>query len=161
MLLNARMRAIFLDIEGVLNNGIAGTIRYPLARDADRSEPMPCFHAECVERFNRLIRQSGAQVVISATWGRPFSLDSFRQHLRSQQVCCDVIGQTPTRPTWRPRGYDIDDWLTAWDGETVDAFCILDDHEDMMHLKRYLVQTDYRIGMQENHVHEALTLLMR
>ena len=155
------MRVIFFDVDGVLNNGNTKIVRRPLADDRQRTEAVPGYHPDCVERFNRLVRQTGAKVVISATWGRRFSLDTLRQHLEQEGVCCETIGLTPVRPTYRPRGYDIDEWIRRWEGESVDTFCILDDHEDMMHLKRYLVRTDYHEGMQERHVHAALTLLLQ
>lgn len=154
------MRVIFFDFDGVLNNGNSRVARLPLANDPKRTGPVPCYQPDCVERFNRLIRQTGAKVVLSATWGRQFTLDTLRQHLEQERVGCDTIGLTPVRPTYRPRGYDIDEWLREWEGESVDTFCILDDHDDMMHLKRYLVRTEYNAGMQEQHVHAALTLLM-
>jgi hypothetical protein len=151
------MRVIFLDIDGVLNNGVSRTVELPLVDGGTAA--VPCFQPECVTRFNRLVRESRAHVVVSATWGRPFETEALRRYLREQEIECLLLGQTPVSHVWRPRGLDIVEWLESLT-QTVESFCILDDHDDMMQLKRYLVQTEYTAGMQERHVHEALVLLM-
>lgn len=152
------MRVIFLDIDGVLNNGATRTVAVPLVGGGTAAAP--CFRPECVVRFNRVVRQARAGVVVSATWGRPpFETAALRLYLREQGVECVLLGQTLVSQTWRPRGHDIVAWLESL-SETVESFCILDDHDDMVQLKRYLVKTDYATGMQERHVHAALVLLM-
>lgn len=149
------MRVIFLDTDGVLNNGVARITHLSGASKLT----VPLYDPKCVERFNRLVRESQARVVISATWGHSFTTEMLEQHLQQQGIVCEVLGQTPIAEKWRPRGRDIAEWLQSWQGEAVEAFCILDDHDDMAELKRYLVRTDYRGGLQEQHVDQALRLL--
>ena len=150
------MRVIFLDADGVLNNGSRRTVRVPMIGGGTAAAPV--FHPECVGRFNRLVRESRAGVVVSATWGRPFETTALRVYLRGQGVECVVLGQTPVQSAWRPRGHDIAEWMES-SGGSVESFCILDDHDDMVHLHRYLVRVEYAVGIRERHVHEALVLL--
>lgn len=149
------MRVVFFDIDGVLNSSNARVTRLP-TKDGE-SVAVPTFDRTCVQRFNRLIHESRAQVVVSATWGQDFATRVLAQHLYQQGCVCEVIGRTPVAANWRPRGSDIADWLEWSSG--LDAVCILDDHDDMLTLDRYLVQTEYGVGLQERHVQQALALL--
>jgi hypothetical protein len=150
------MRVLFFDIDGVLNTAHNRAVRLPL-HGTDKLVDVPAFDPECVVRFNRLVRETHAQVVLSATWGQHFSTAVLERHVHQQGCVCEVIGQTPVAAQWRPRGSDIADWLEWASG--IESLCILDDHDDMLHLKRYLVQTAYGVGLQEQHVHQALVLL--
>lgn len=156
------MRVIFLDIDGVLNNRASSslwTVRLPRANMPGKTTPVPSFHADCVARFNRLVEQTGAVVVISSTWGRVFDFSAVKRYLEDEGVCCDVIDKTPVYMTCRPRGREIQQWLDDWQGEPIESFCILDDHDDMQHLKGRLVQMRDNLGLQDRDVEAAIRLL--
>jgi hypothetical protein len=49
-------KIIFLDIDGVLNAGC---------------DDEPFIFSECAQRLNRIIQETGAQVVLSSAWRKP------------------------------------------------------------------------------------------
>jgi hypothetical protein len=157
------MRAIFLDIDGVLNNqesaGRRWSVRLPQAFDHSKTSAVPPFHSACVARLNALIARTDAKVVISSTWGRLFRLNDLTRYLADQGVVAQILGATPVKLAYRPRGEDIQHWLDDWPGEPVEAFCILDDHDDMGNLLGRLVQTDPTVGLQDDDVRKAFRLL--
>jgi len=61
------------------------------------------------------------------------------------------------------RGEEIQLWLDNYQAkssfmidEVVDQFVILDDDEDMNHLKNHLIQTDYQVGLDWRKVLDVL-----
>lgn len=155
------MRLIFLDIDGVLADrasmGKCWHMRLPRV-GIDKLSPVPPLSPSCVARFNRLVSLTGAKVVVCSTWGREFETEGLCQYLRDEGVRCEVVGRTPLRGVYRVRGEDIQQWLDDTDAQ-VDAYCILDDHNDMAHLKGRLVQTNADLGLQDRDVEAALALL--
>jgi len=157
------MRVIFLDIDGVLDSAASSgrmwLVRLPRLDQPDKLTPVPPFDRECVARFNRLVGRTDANVVLSSTWGRVFDFDALKRYLADEGVVARIIGKTPVRQQCRPRGYDIQQWLDEWEGEVIEAFCIIDDHADMVHLKPQLVQTHVSVGLQDWDVDTACQLL--
>jgi len=77
-------KVLFLDIDGVLNASY---------------ESEPLILPECARRFNRIIRETGAKVVISSSWrnfvhgGLMIQL-GFQTLLRTHGVHCQIVGVT-------------------------------------------------------------------
>lgn len=85
------MYVIFLDIDGVLNHG--GTRPTTLATEGE-PPPLP-IAPECMARLNRLVAETGAKIVISASWRLRASWQDLGQVLVRQGLVADVIGGTP------------------------------------------------------------------
>lgn len=155
------MRLIFLDIDGVLADqtsmGKRWQVRLPRVGIA-KSSPVPPLAPSCVERFNRLVSLTGAKVVVCSTWGREFQTEGLGRYLWEEGVRCELLGRTPLCDVYRVRGEDIQQWLDETDAP-VESFCILDDHDDMAHLKGRLVRTDTNLGLQDRDVSVAMALL--
>lgn len=161
------MKLLFLDFDGVLNS--VETFRERTAA-RERGEPIPEFSdidRGLVARLNQLLEQTGAKVVISSSWRcfarvqDPLNPTRWLQRLLdSRGFKGEVIGSTPELPYPKTRGDEIQSWLTR-DGGAVRSFVILDDEDDMAHLKDRLVQTSFETGLQDHHVSMAVTVLRR
>lgn len=163
-------RVIFLDIDGVLNSTAffkakmtpeqAAALRLLPPREPQNIEEHTrgMLDPVAIELLNELIEKSGAEVVISSSWrrfysmgeiGRALSFNGFR-HRRA------IVGQTP--PLSEKRGIEIQAWIDA-QTDKPDAFVIIDDDGDMEHLCDRLVQTHYGAGLLAEHVRAAFAML--
>jgi hypothetical protein len=158
------VKLIFLDIDGVLNS--AATFQALAEGHGCHANGFRAMCPEMVARANRLIRESGAHVVVSSSWRG--TVTSTGQILRNNGLKCRVIGCTPRLGREvviddkvyleGERGHEIQAWLD-WYRRPVESLVILDDGDDMAHLKDRLVQTDWAVGLQDADVERALALL--
>lgn len=125
------MGLIFMDIDGVLNDMAS---LQSLAFE-------PRINQIFVAPFNRIIEQTGADLVITSTWRGhiiegDMTIAGFNVLLRSHGVRGQVIGHT--RETLRdddsvigsrnePRWHQIADWIRDNTREEFYRYCILDD----------------------------------
>jgi len=172
---------LFLDFDGVL-------IRYPDTPGPDPydeacDEHGLLFQPECVNHLEWLIKESGAGIVLSATWrGR-----DLRQHYPAlpDQDWCDhpffaremwayrnlpgtIVDSTPrvsiSLPRKRdaflaPRGLEIKMWQEQYGVERT-PYVIIDDENDMLREQQNrFVQTDTRYGLTREQAQRALTML--
>lgn len=179
------MKIIFLDIDGVLNSG-KNYQAYSKAQQAD-PEKNPAvrgridimhrhvhhlFDKDNVQTLNQIVRESDAKLVVSSSWRRFYSSDDLcfndlRTLLRQVGVEGEILDRTPDVFPKKlsqsiERGIEIQKWLTDWEergGEAVTHFVILDDENDMAHLKRNLVRTDGRVGLQPHDAKKAVNFL--
>jgi Swiss Army Knife RNA repair-like protein len=162
------MKIIFLDFDGVLNS-------FDTLRRADSYYAHPNWHDThidpiMVSRLNDLLERSGAHVVISSSWRNIYDLEELKSILSrrglEEKFLDRFVDVTPTLDTHR--GEEIQAWFEGHPasgfslverGEVVENFVIIDDDNDMLHLKSYLVQTSLDTGMTEHHVEAALAIL--
>ena len=106
------MKAIFLDIDGVLNS-----------RRTPNPRKLPyVVQPDLLARLRRVLEQTGAQVVLTSTWRYdPAGLFSAK---RWGIPFVDVIPDLPDRP----RRDEILAWLDAH--AEVDRFAVIDDEDD-------------------------------
>jgi hypothetical protein len=144
------MNVIFLDIDGVLN-------RHGNGKD---------FEPDCVAAFNRVVKATNAELVISSSWrhmiiGGHMSLLGFGKLLRSHGIHgTSVIGHTRSARSDEPRALEIADWLRenrSPDG--VRKVCILDDDPDAFG-GRPGVQTAGGVGLTETDADLAIDILV-
>jgi hypothetical protein len=143
---------IFLDIDGVLNSNAYLSARPMLAeRDETLIDP------DAVKLLDRLIRASGAALVISSTWRLELDVATIGKILARRGLRRGIpISRTPERPG-RPRGEEITAFLRK-EGDRP-PYVILDDDSDMPGHGRHLVQTDPRYGLLPGDVDRALAIL--
>lgn len=137
------MRIIFLDVDGVLNTAASFERRH-----GDVVDPA------CVARFNRLIDETGARVVLSSTWRLA---RGFRTVLRDLGVRANIVDRTPYFTDGRRRGHEIAAWLAANPGVT--SYVILDDEDDMLP-GQPLVRTRLADGLTDADVERAKAMLL-
>lgn len=185
------MKIIFLDFDGVINNSRCWAADFQGIRAAEPGcVPIP-IAPECMERLNRLIAETGAYVVISSSWRKFAHWTSLAPSLAHYGFKGTVIGETPdlindqdwlTQRAEREgqtfqyerleRGMEICEWLRRnptpeipgmmnINGESVEAFVVLDDCNDMAGVHEQFVWTDPSIGLDDPDVERAKYLLER
>jgi hypothetical protein len=155
---------VFLDVDGVLNH--PGTWRNDDAWRISGRLSIP-IDVGCMERLNRLLARTSAQVVVSSSWRLCAGLRYLTYALRRAGLRGEVVGATPdpvNDATWLAmrraergepyafdevtRGAEIAEWLRRRPVEDlVDSFVILDDASDMGDLTHRLVSVDGSRGL--------------
>ena len=172
------MNIIFLDFDGVIVT----------SRQLLKPQPDPTTHAldviiaakadpNCVAALNRLCDETSAKIVVTSSWRRLAGfvdpLDYVREILRLWGVRAEVIDVTPQLErdlivttgdgnraqltVAEQRSHEIQAWLDG--NPNVTCFVILDDDDEMAHLRSRLVRTDLEDGLQMRHVEKAASLL--
>lgn len=150
------MRVLFLDFDGVLNHegtyqpAQPGGLIVLVTSETERLD------SACVARVNRIVRETGARVVVSSTWRHEYDRAQLQGHLTRHGFEGDVFDVTPIL-SGRPRGLEICAWLE--EHPYVEAFAILDDNGDMGPVVDRLVQTSFAHGLQDEHVDRVIALL--
>lgn len=135
------MKVLFLDIDGVLNN-------------ESSKERFNCFTGidqRLLKLFKDWWKPSEVNIVLSSTWRTD---PEFVNHLIENGLT--FIGHTPKIANV-PRGHEIGIWLD--NHLDVTKFAILDDCTDLQPLRKYLVQTSARWGLQTKHLNLVDKLL--
>lgn len=165
-------RLIFLDIDGVLNS--EEFMRYRWRRgdlQLDR---------RAISRLNRLVQESGAGIVISSWWRMRYSIPELQHILHEYGMDSDIrlAGFTPLLPDVvqekasgiirvpASRGAEIQQWLDVAAGSPQfpvrpEGIVILDDNDDMEHLRPRLVHVNARVGLMDSDIRTALWILTR
>lgn len=161
------LRVFFLDFDGVLNSGSWWNTR-PHGHLA--------FDPSLVDLLNKLVTETDARIVFSTSWrhGRTVEnlsgmLEGYGCYVMTQYGTDRCIGKTPdqalSREPWdgysvrtaSSRGREIQAWL---DENPVESFVILDDDDDMEHLKSFHVMTDPEVGLTLDDVARATKILL-
>lgn len=158
------MNLIFLDIDGVLNSE-----EYALKCSAEENTryTFESLDPACVRALNRLCTEGQAACVLSSVWRINWTLPGMQAHLEKFGFTGRVVDKTPLLRGRdgkdAERGFEIAAYLSNCQrhGPKVDAFVILDDDSDMGPLMPFLVKTEFKKGLTETHVDQALALLRR
>lgn len=171
------MRIVFLDFDGVLNQGWG--------------LPLPIL----VRRLNTLTRATSAKVVVHSSWRYGRTIDHLRTILEGWNVVAEVVGvapipegstvkengilQIPTKAAIKflaalPEEYEIQleqlwdyeraaaiqHWLNEQPEDSIESFVILDDHDFFAHLSANHVQITASVGLTDNQVKKAKEILL-
>jgi hypothetical protein len=116
-------RYIFLDIDGVLNTG-----RNDFLDPERNGHP---FDSEAVSNLGRIVRQTGAEIVISSSW-RHMGFEKLREMWQRWGLPGDISGVTPgvwgEDKTFPSRGDEIKAWLDTRPGPV--SYVVLDDYDE-------------------------------
>ncbi len=163
------MKVIFLDFDGVLNSDpwIWEQCKKPGGQEKVLREVGP----EFVALLNQLVERSGAKVVVSSSWRIIYTDDKLQEILNTAGFKGEVIGSTKSLFRRSPeriyseekqveRGEEIQVWLNEHTELGVKSFVILDDSDDMSHLRKtHFVHTNPMEGLTQADVDKALTIL--
>jgi hypothetical protein len=155
-------RLIVLDVDGVLNQ----------SSTKERYRPgFIGFDPRNVAILNELWLKTGdtpearAKFLISSSWRKLFTVENMIKTFHDHGVPGEILGRTGSHPTGI-RGLEIQEWLEhhaprdLGTGELlVQGLCILDDSNDMGHLRHKLVQTSPWRGLRGKHIPRALKIL--
>lgn len=162
-------KIIFLDIDGVLN---------VIPPDYDQFGGI--FHDHLVDNLGLIIKETGAQIVISSTW-RFDGLERMKQMWHFRNLPGEVIDITPdchdlvNKGRFEhfehvDRGHEIDYWL---EGRTdIESYVIIDDDNDFLpHQRDSFVRTanninhtdciDIGYGLTKECARKAISILNR
>jgi hypothetical protein len=153
------MKVIFLDIDGVLNCENAyrsGECQYKeWVWEDGRKDHYQTFCSWSKELMNKLILETGAEIVVSSTW-RHGGIDFMRKVWEMEEMAGKIIGITPSMRAKGysiPRGMEIEYYLNNdlqfhhinWDEVVqqeymdksgVENYIIIDDDSDMLYGQR-------------------------
>lgn len=155
------MKVVFLDVDGVLNSAAylyAAERAWPEGTPFEGNQHLE-LDPPAVARLNRIVRESGAKVVISSSWRFGNTPAEMQEILRRRGFEGEVVGDTPRDGHGAVRGLEIQAWLDGHPG--VESFVILDDDSDMAHLAPRHVRTRFSDGLLDEHVDAALAALAR
>lgn len=167
-----KKKTIFLDIDGVLNNDRFSLVEWKAKNPGKRYTPYHCFNSENVEQFNRLVRETGAEVVVSSTWrigpwfeDPPMTPKKLEKIIRENGgVECNVVDFTPEIPSKKmfelmPRWREIEKYLHKHN-MTDSTFVVLDDRPDAWRgPDPRFIQTDEKVGLTAEDVDRAIGIL--
>lgn len=142
------MKILFLDVDGVLN--MWGT---PSA--------MFSLNDKRMSRLERVIKETGASIVLSSTWRRSrdhIYILSRKLSYRNLSIMDMTTGEY--MKIGQIRGDEIQDWLDKH--PEVTTYAIVDDNADMLETQKpYLVQTDGSLGLMDHDVEKLISILGR
>ena len=150
------LKLLFLDIDGVLN-----------AREAlDPDVMCGTFHREKVDRLNRVLRDTGAMIVVSSAWRYlihrgEMTLAGFDWLLRSHGVIAGRlhgITREDKLPVYNERGQQINKYLS--DHPEVTRYAVVDDLDlGISDAGHPFVQTDGGMGLLDDDANQLIKLL--
>lgn len=156
------MKIIFLDIDGVLNSANMNNEFIPeIEGQYYPYEPI------LVENLNKVIRKTGAKIVVSSTWRLGESVENL-QHLLLKIGCVgEVIDKTDNySERFVVRGCEIFKWIL--DNEKLlgchhydfEDYVIIDDDTDMLYDQRNnFVNTNGKLGLTDKDVLKCIRIL--
>lgn len=158
---------IFLDIDGVLNPNVNIHMRKlkgePTCADSIK---LP---GDKLYRLKRICKNTGAKVVVSSSWRIGFKRDAnipspayINFYNQASAYGIPVIGWTPLH-TDRNRGREISHWIMIFiknNGYKPNYVIIDDNISDIVNVhKGHVIQTSTLLGLQDEHVNIAISIL--
>jgi len=146
-------RIIFLDVDGVLNNGSWAMEMYDKGIRTYRDDIL---YEPALERLKRIVDATDAQIVVSSSWRQ---IPTAYKHLQEWLEMYGMKVADITPYVGGCRGDDITAWFNRNPGEW--SYVILDDEDDMDGHMDHLVQTDFDVGLIDEDCERAISLLLR
>jgi HAD domain in Swiss Army Knife RNA repair proteins len=155
------MKILFLDFDGVLNSTeFCRRVSQPGIIGLDRL---------AILKVNEIIRRTDCKIVVSSVHRYGKTVPELQRRLsRLGLVSKTIIDKTPEPRDGRERGLEIQEWLDfgRWAyaarvkiSPEIKSFVILDDDQDMAHLRHRLVQTSFEFGLEDHHVESCVEML--
>lgn len=153
------MKAIFLDLDGVLNSR-----RYDAARDRSKRTYIDPTR---LELLRRIISATDAKIVLSTTWRVHWDKDREKCDEEGKYIAdsfaefgMEIFDKTADLGLHFSRADEIRLWLSERDD--IESFVVIDDYlYDWGNLSDRLVRTNpnFGWGLEEEHVEKAIRLL--
>ena len=147
------IRILFLDIDGVLNG----------LYTKERINGW-CFVEDIlVRRLQRIVNETGAQIVISSDWRYERNLLEFEAFLKKlNEFGMKIFGTTPVLnlKTIDSRQKEIEKWFETCE-VPIESFCILDDFYEFPQYKDRFIMTSYITGITDKDADRCIEILRR
>lgn len=120
----------------------------------------------CVKQLNRIVKFTGAKIVLSSTWRRFYSLQKMRKLFKDNGCIAKIIDKTPDKPQCisdlrgkGTRGGEIKSWLDAH--SEVEKFAVVDDDVfDIVNIiTKGVVKTNGYKGLTEEDADKLIEIL--
>lgn len=139
------MKVIFLDVDGVLNSEHIFRKEHRRYKRTNEVRIDKDIEKRFVRNLKWLVKKTGAKIVLSSSWrGAVKANKDHHLHRYLEECGLEIYDYTPH--IGLDRGIDIQEWLNHH--LDVTNIVILDDEDDMCHLKEYLVQTKFRVSFE-------------
>ena len=139
---------IFLDIDGVL---------------ATRKTHYQYFQEECVSELNRVIKETGARIVISSSWRCHWKFDDLKAVFTDSGIDGNLIVSVTPDLINASRGAEISKWLRDNKDIWIRRIAIIDDEcydiEQYKELKSRLVEVETEKGFTAEDADKAISIL--
>lgn len=160
---------IFLDIDGVFNSTVSaiyfhekhnamGTGGFFNPDEEAPSVENVLWDEDCIVLFAKLIKDTGAHIVMSSTWRKYYDIATFKAMFKLYEVeNLKIVGYTPVLSPRHSRGNEIQQYVTE---NNIFNYVILDD--DMSMLKNqmpHFVNVNPEIGLSEKDCDKAKQIL--
>jgi hypothetical protein len=155
---------VFLDIDGVLNSKQwyahnAASREGSSLRSSERRLWEKSIDPECVQRLNRILRQTGAVVIVSSSWRKKHALSEIVSILESRGFCGEIDGTT-SAIGMLSRTEEISEWL-AENRPPGSAWVVIDDELTSALPGERIVSPSNQTGLTDRDVEEAIAILTR
>lgn len=158
------MKVIFLDIDGVLNHESYYHWRYDQIVQNHKifSYPYSEFSPDSVKQLNRILKETGAEIILSSTW-RFDKMDYLQNLFKEVGIEKPIRDITPDLynvfNSHCCRGKEIEKFLN--EHPEISKYVILDDDNDMEDYQRpFFVRTNaYADGLNEERANKAIEIL--
>jgi hypothetical protein len=160
------MKLIFLDIDGVLNH----YLYYEKINYDEINYPYSEFDPEKIELLNTLIKNTGAEVVVSSTWRKNIQKEELEKIMQKRGFKYTILDFTPELNYTGnygtvPRGCEILAWINEnikFNSRDSLKYVIFDDDSDMFLWQREsYFQVDGYCGLTPNIIYRAERFLNR
>ena len=162
---------LFLDIDGCLNHQ-----EWYMSDDPNRGKGE--FDPLCVARVNRIIKETGAKIILSTSWRTMPDVEDILVSVGFNRE--DIIGKTPyfagfNRYPGVCRGNEIKAWLDefcknnniiwgwkngVWSTNHKVTYVIIDDDPDMLYSQKdNFINTSYKNGLTDELTDKAIKIL--
>lgn len=152
------MKVIFLDIDGVLNSR---QFFMALYRETGKSILVREFCPISVSNLLYIIAEvPGVKIVVSSSWRKGTTIEELRRTLEKNAFIPPdmVIDKTADySDRGHDRGWEIQDWLDKH--PEVEKFVILDDSDDVVHLKPFRPDIKWDLGLTVLNSDAAIKIL--
>ena len=159
------MKILFLDIDGVL---VPYDWRCYLKQAWDKSRGRIkskdvfgyLFFDQAVYALNRIVEETGCDIIISSSWRTKRDLSTFRRMWAERDLSGKIIDLTPILcDSYENRGDEIQLAINEWHPK---QYCILDDKEQMNPDQMpFFVRTDSGYGLTQEDADECIAILNR
>jgi hypothetical protein len=153
---------VFLDIDCVLNSK-----QWYAHNAASHEGPSPCsterrlweksIDPECVQRLNRILRQTGAVVIVSSSWRKKHALSEIVSILESRGFRGEINGTTSATGALS-RTEEISEWL-AENRPPGSAWVAIDDELTSGLPGERIVSPSSETGLTDRDVEQAIAIL--
>ena len=154
---NSNCPVIFLDFDGVLStDDYLDQLRAANSKTHDYFGRL--FDPECISCLRRIIKSTGARIVITSSWRNYLSTFQFILMWHIRKLPGILAGVVPQGSAYR--GNEIDEWLKQH--TNISRYAILDDMDSRQFKSdqsSHLVTTNHFKGLQPEHLPQTLSIL--